>query len=222
MIVMFVDISGFTALAEAHGDAHAVHVVGAVEGLVRDTAQEYGLEYVKSAGDAFILLSEDAGPAYAAGLELLRANDRRPGHPSLHIGLHAGDIVRHGDDVLGGTVNVAARVAGHAQPNELALTDQAMQMVPAHLRNGAERVGWATLRNLPRRVQVWRAGLGHSRSVTDPVCRMNVDPQTALRLRACKHDYFFCSRACLETFRENPRPYRQKRTFSGLLKEVAT
>lgn len=222
MIVMFVDISGFTALAEAHGDDHAVRVVGEVEGLVRETAVRHGMEYVKSAGDAFIVLSEQAGSAYSAALELLHEIDHRPGRPCLHIGLHAGDVVRHEGDVLGRAVNVAARVAGHAQPNQLVLTDQAMELVPANLREGARRLGWATLRNLPRRVQLWHVSPGSKHPVTDPVCRMTVDPDRALRLRMCKQDYFFCSTDCMEAFKANPKPYRRKKTLSGLLKEVTT
>ncbi len=41
----------------------------------------------------------------------------------LHLGIHAGDVIRDGDNVYGGAVNVAARVAATSTPGEVLVTD---------------------------------------------------------------------------------------------------
>jgi adenylate cyclase len=37
----------------------------------------------------------------------------------LHVGLHAGDVIREADNVYGGAVNIAARICGLSQPGEI-------------------------------------------------------------------------------------------------------
>ena len=44
-------------------------------------------------------------------------------------------------------------------------------------------------------------------TVTDPVCGMSVDPQTAPTLRHDGESYHFCSRGCEEKFRADPERY---------------
>ncbi len=41
----------------------------------------------------------------------------------LHLGIHAGDVVREGNNVHGGAVQVAARVQGVAAPGEILVSD---------------------------------------------------------------------------------------------------
>ena len=41
----------------------------------------------------------------------------------LHLGIHAGDVIREGDNVYGGAVNIAARIAGTSAPGEVLVSD---------------------------------------------------------------------------------------------------
>src|SRR5262249_25780565 len=42
---------------------------------------------------------------------------------SLHVGLHAGDVIRETDNVFGGAVNIAARISALAKPGEVLVSD---------------------------------------------------------------------------------------------------
>ena len=49
------------------------------------------------------------------------------------------------------------------------------------------------------------AGLEHAHSVKDPVCAMDVDPQTAKHHTSYQsHDYYFCSQGCEKKFSTEP------------------
>ena len=41
----------------------------------------------------------------------------------LHVGLHAGDVIRESDNVFGGAVNIAARISAIAAPGEVLVSD---------------------------------------------------------------------------------------------------
>lgn len=58
----FVDLAGFTALTEAHGDLDAVELLDRFTGLVRASLSADD-ELVKSIGDAVMLASPEPGAA---------------------------------------------------------------------------------------------------------------------------------------------------------------
>jgi class 3 adenylate cyclase len=43
---------------------------------------------------------------------------------AAHVGLHAGPVVFQGGDYFGRTVNLAARIAGHAGPGQVLVSDE--------------------------------------------------------------------------------------------------
>jgi Cu+-exporting ATPase len=49
----------------------------------------------------------------------------------------------------------------------------------------------------------------------DPVCGMAVDPATAVVVDFGGHRYYFCERACAETFRDDPERWVPKPADEG-------
>jgi len=52
----------------------------------------------------------------------MRSRRRRRG-PPLHLGLHAGDVIREDNDVYGGAVNIASRISGLSAAGEVLVSD---------------------------------------------------------------------------------------------------
>ena len=46
---------------------------------------------------------------------------------------------------------------------------------------------------------------------TDPVCGMEVDTKTDLKTDYQGQTYYFCSKGCLEDFKEDPEKYLKKK-----------
>jgi adenylate cyclase len=209
---LFADLSGFTALTEAHGDEQAADLVGGFCGSVRRLLAEHQAQEVKTIGDALMLRSGDAAAAIRLGLCIVLDVGAQHGFPLVRVGMHTGPAVERGGDWFGSTVNLAARVSAAASGGEALLTaatrDAAGQLVGTELR---ERGRW-TFRNVTEPVQVYAAVRQGTRSSAglpiDPVCRMAVDPwHSAGRLIHEGVEYCFCSLGCAGAFAQYPARY---------------
>jgi len=65
--------------------------------------------------------SAGARGAHSAALACGRSGDD-VGLP-LHLGLHAGDVIREDNNVYGGAVNIAARISGLSAPGEVLVSE---------------------------------------------------------------------------------------------------
>lgn len=106
---LFGDLSGFTALTEAHGDFEAAELVGTFYGVVRGLLPAHSGQEIKTIGDAIMIRVPEANEAVKLGLEIMHTFHLKPGFPVIHVGMHTGPAVKQGSDWLGGAVNLAAR-----------------------------------------------------------------------------------------------------------------
>jgi adenylate cyclase len=209
---LFADLSGFTALTEAHGDEQAVDLVDGFCIAVRGLLAEHQAQEVKSIGDALMLRVGDAAAAIRLGLCIVHDVGAQHGFPLVRVGMHTGPAVERSGDWFGATVNLAARVSAAAAGGEALLTaatrDAAVQLAGVELR---ERGRW-TFRNVGEPVPVFaavRQGTRNSAGLPiDPVCRMAVDPwHSAGRLSHKGVEHHFCSLECAGVFAQHPARY---------------
>jgi adenylate cyclase len=119
--VVFVDLVGFTALADGAGDHSAAQIAAGFEDVVIDATRSRGGRIVKMLGDGALLLFNDGATAVRCGLETVQAI-HRAGLPRARVGIHRGPVVVHAGDVFGLTVNVAARINEYARPREVLIS----------------------------------------------------------------------------------------------------
>ncbi|MEO7667449.1 MAG: adenylate/guanylate cyclase domain-containing protein, partial [Dehalococcoidia bacterium] len=118
-IIFFADIVDSTVLTEHLGDSafrdKARDLDSALRTIIRDNtgASIDG----KLLGDGVLATFASAKQAIEAALACGRAGDE-VGLP-LHLGIHAGDVIREGGNVFGGAVNIAARVSALSGPGEV-------------------------------------------------------------------------------------------------------
>lgn len=129
--VMFTDIVGSSALAEAIGDARWAQIISDHLAIVQVLMDEFGGRLVKTMGDGTMSIFTSAGRALKAAGALQRTVDGMEGEPRLavRIGINTGDIMEAGDDFLGTVVNKAARIASVADPGEIRVSDATRAMV---------------------------------------------------------------------------------------------
>lgn len=204
--VVLVDLAGFTALTETHGDEQAADLA---ESFVAMTQKALGSDdrLIKAIGDAVMITSPTPAVALELLTRLLAECYSTKDFPIPRAGLHHGPLVERGNDVFGAAVNLAARIAGRASGNQVLGTFSIAEAA----RNAdlpATSVGHIQLRNIAAPVELFEIHLTDTQThafAVDPVCRMRVEPAHAAGwLRHQGTDWWFCSLTCAATFAQAP------------------
>jgi adenylate cyclase len=122
--IAFLDLAGYTALAEERGDEAAAALASDLAGVVHEAAQTQGCRPVKWLGDGVMFHFSDASVAIRSGLDLIEKTEKAVNVPA-RIGIDAGSVVVQEGDYFGRTVNVAARIADYARPHEVLVSEAA-------------------------------------------------------------------------------------------------
>jgi class 3 adenylate cyclase len=122
--IAFLDLTGYTTLAEERGDEAAAEAASELAGVVQERAQAHGGRPVKWLGDGVMFHFADAGRAILSGLELVEQTDQVVSLRA-RIGINAGSVIVQEGDYFGRTVNVAARIADYARPHEVLVSEEA-------------------------------------------------------------------------------------------------
>ena len=119
--VCFADLAGFTSLGEAIPPEDLERVATRFAEVAHDVARS-PVRFIKSIGDAVMLISFDAVPLLHAVLDLIdiaAENDL----PRLRIGIASGLAVSRAGDWFGSPVNVASRVTAEARPGTVMVAE---------------------------------------------------------------------------------------------------
>lgn len=135
MTYLFTDLKGSTPLYDAVGDVNAYFMVRQhFEILNRAVRAHHGI-VVKTIGDAIMAAFERPDDAVRAGIDMIRDMQRYNRTVStplgLKVGIHKGRSIavalNDRIDYFGQDVNIAARVQGLADGNQLCISDEIMQ-----------------------------------------------------------------------------------------------
>jgi class 3 adenylate cyclase len=162
----FVDLSGFTSFGDEHGDDESVRVLTVFRAAVRQVATDFGVRIAKWLGDGCMLVSVEPAQlvALVCKLEELTRDLELP--LELHAGMAGGAVILlEGDDYTGRCVNLAARLAGVAQPSEVLSTPDLARFAP--FGTPVEPAGMITVAGLHDPVEVVRVGLAAARARND-------------------------------------------------------
>ena len=110
-VLLFTDIANSTALTEQLGDAAFREKARKLDTSLRAIIGESGGTPVegKVLGDGVLAVFTSARQAIECALRCNGAGESVG--LQLHLGIHAGDVIREGNNVYGGAVNIAARIA---------------------------------------------------------------------------------------------------------------
>ena len=175
--IMFTDMVDYSALAQRNEDL-ATEILEKHRRIVRPILKKHNGREVKTIGDAFLVEFASALEAVRSALEIQSAlgkfNARSPVERRIRIriGIHLGDVIPKGDDIVGDAVNVAARIEPLAAPGEICVTAQVQASVVNKVECAFETMGSPGLKNIATPIEVFRVsspGRTGSRQVLQPV-----------------------------------------------------
>jgi adenylate cyclase len=161
--ILAADVAGYSRLMgdDEAGTARAVreHRVAA-DPLIA----QHGGRVVKTTGDGVLIeFGSVVGAVQCAiGLQQLAA-ERNAGSPAerrmeWRIGVHLGDVLVEGEDILGDGVNIAARLEGIAEPGGICISEDAFRQVRGKIEAEFADIGEQSLKNIARPLRVYRIG----------------------------------------------------------------
>lgn len=155
--LLFADIVGFSPLARRLSARQLLTLLNDLFSAFDDLADRYGLEKIKTIGDAYFAVAglapgdmQPAAQAVEMALGLGRATGivgrRRGLHLALRIGLHTGPVVagvlghkRYAFDVWGDAVNIASRLQAAAPAGGILVSESTRRRCPPGFRFSAPR-----------------------------------------------------------------------------------
>jgi class 3 adenylate cyclase/YHS domain-containing protein len=210
--VAFVDLSDFTALAEAMGDDVAARVLERFSRVVRDAAGRWEGRVIKQIGDAFMMVFHEAREAVECLVEIDALAAEQPQFPAVRGGIHFGPVLYREGDYFGSSVNITARLVAEAERHQVLVTDVVRKAAAGSADVEFIPLGRRRLRGIVDEVELFaverRAGVRMPGRAVDPVCGMELDAhEIAARLSVGSRERVFCSEQCLQRFVAAPEHY---------------
>lgn len=152
-VILFTDIADSTALTERMGDAAFRSASRALDASLRSAIRESGGTAVagKVLGDGVMGVFTSAADAIAAARRCLESS----GDLSLHVGLHAGDVIRESDNVYGGAVNIASRICALCEPGDILVSQTVRDLARTSSSAAFEDRGDHALKGIADPVRVY-------------------------------------------------------------------
>lgn len=151
------DVAGYSRLMQAD-EAAALKGLGTVRAIIEAQIARHRGRLANTAGDSVLAEFASAVDALSCALiiqELMIHERHRSGDIKVRIGIHMGDVVVRGNDILGTAVNIAARLESLAQPGGVAVSAAVHDDVAGKLPAVFTSLGPRNLKNIDQPVHVY-------------------------------------------------------------------
>ncbi len=165
--VLAADAVGYSR-AMSRNEARAMRALAVSRTVIQAEIDRCGGRVFATAGDSVLAEFADAGQAVRAATAIqysLAARAQDDEVLTYRIGVHAGLVHPHGTDLLGDTVNVAARLESLAWPGGICLSGQVAELVPDLPRSDLIELGPQVLKNILEPVRVLRFRMGEAQPI---------------------------------------------------------
>jgi adenylate cyclase len=159
--IMFTDMVGFTAIAQ-RDEAVALRLLEEHRSLLRPLFAAHGGRVIKTMGDGFLIEFPSALESVRCAQRIQSALRQRnssvdaPERIALRVGIHVGDIVDQGGDIVGDAVNLASRLEPLAEPGGICVSEQVYDQIHNKVPATWEDVATPRLKNVEFPVRAYR------------------------------------------------------------------
>lgn len=159
--ILAADAAGFSRAMDAD-EVGTYAKLNASKEIFGKLITRHGGRIANTAGDGLIADFSSPVEATQCAIEVqseLTSNDKGL---QFRIGVHLGDVIVDGDDLIGEGVNLAARLQSMAEPGGVLISQQVYDQVHAKLTIGFEYLGEKRPKNLANDVPVYRIAMTKS------------------------------------------------------------
>ena len=165
--IVAVDVVGYSRLM-GEDEAGTARVVRERRDAVRPLVSERGGRIVKTMGDGMLLDFPSVVDAVerAAAIQrlMVERNAETPESKRIvyRVGVHLGDVLIEGEDIIGEGVNIASRLEGILQPGEVPISGSVYDHVRGRIEASFVDLGEQDLKNIAWPVRAYRVPINGS------------------------------------------------------------
>jgi len=158
--IMFTDIVGFTKIM-GDDESIALSILENQQSLINPIIKEHKGTIIKKMGDGLLIEFPSTVEAVECATQMqdsIKSYNTNDDNLEFHIriGIHLGDIVILGDDILGDGVNIASRIEPLASPDGICITDAVYQSVKSRLKLDADRIDEVDLKHIDNKYTIYK------------------------------------------------------------------
>ena len=157
--VMFTDIVGFTKIMTASEDT-AINILHAQDEIFNPLLKQHNGNLLKKMGDGLLIEFSSAVNAVECALKIqsnIQDYNKTDGDKfHIRIGIHLGDVLMLGDDILGDGVNIASRIEPLASPDGICITEAVNQSIKSKLKIDARRISEVDLKHIDDKYTIYK------------------------------------------------------------------
>lgn len=169
--IVAADLVGYSGLMAADEEGTIARLKSVRAEVIDPTVSSAGGRIIKSMGDGLLIEFTSPVEAVRSAISIQNVVNGRETGPETHrfrfrVGIHLGDIVEDGDDILGDGVNIAARLESLAVPGGICTSRAIHEQVRGKIDCPMTGLGPQMVKNIPEPVDVWRIDIAGSSQVT--------------------------------------------------------
>jgi DNA-binding response OmpR family regulator len=159
--IVAADVAGYSRLVGDDEEGTLARLRALRRALIYGETDAHRGRVVRVMGDGFLIEFSSAIDAVRCAVAVQRGMAAAADEPAerrlqFRVGINVGDVLADGDDILGDSVNIAARLEGIAEPGGICLSAAAYEQVRGKLELAVADIGEPQLKNIARPVRVYR------------------------------------------------------------------
>lgn len=205
LAILIADLSGYTALTEAHGAMSAAELIERFLKIVEDSL--VGDSHLhQRRGDEVMIVSESPDNLLSTALLLGKNSSRENNFLLLHGGLHFGLVLQRDNEYFGSVINFTARIAAKAGAGSFWCSREFRDAVKNQQLCEFAPTGIHELKNIAEEKEIFQVVCEKVDFLAiDPVCRMLILSQNKAIPHPREPNIFFCSENCLNIYESKVR-----------------
>ena len=151
--IVFTDIAGYTKLS-AENEPGALELLNTQRDILKPIVKKYNGDWLKEIGDGLLLTFNTSVEAVLCSIEIQEASKSIP-NLDLRIGIHQGEVVFQGNDMVGDDVNIASRIEPFSASGGIAISGRVNASLERDPKFETIYIGEPKLKGVSQSVKVY-------------------------------------------------------------------
>lgn len=201
--ILMSDLSGYTALTEAHGALYAADLIDKYIEIVENCLVG-DCHLQERTGDELMIVSQTPDYLLTTATMIINTTSKEHNFLQVHGGLHYGKVLKRRESYFGTTINLTSRIAAKASPGTFWCSKEFIESLSDKPQINLQSMGKHSFKNITGFMELYELKSESKKTVfIDSVCRMLILNTAQATKHPILEDIYFCSPSCLSIYLKN-------------------